>query len=45
VGGFFCGYLTEEVWRYRTSEEAEEAEAPKKAKQASFWRRFFGVGV
>ena len=20
VGGFFCGYLTDEVWRYRTAD-------------------------
>jgi hypothetical protein len=21
VGGFFCGYLTDEVWHYRTADE------------------------
>jgi hypothetical protein len=24
IGGFFCGYLTEEVWHYRTNEEGED---------------------
>src|SRR5919202_4338356 len=38
VGGFFCGYLTEEVWRYRTSEQAEEVEAPIKAERRPWWR-------
>ena len=38
VGGFFCGYLTEEVWRYRTSEQAEEIEAPIKAERRPGWR-------
>ena len=46
VGGFFCGYLTEEVWRYRTSEEAEEevvVEAPIAAGKPSWFKRFFGL--
>jgi hypothetical protein len=46
VGGIFCGYLTEEVWRYRTcqEEEAEEegVEGPPQ-EQRSWWRRWFGV--
>ena len=44
VGGFFCGYLTEEVWRYRTSEEAEAevvVETPLASQKPSFLRRFF----
>ena len=24
IGGFFCGYLTEEVWRYRTDEATRD---------------------
>ena len=43
VGGFFCGYLTEEVWRYRTSEEAEAEETPLASHKPSFLRRFFGL--
>ena len=46
VGGFFCGYLTEEVWRYRTSEEAEEevvVDAPIAAEKPSWFTRFFGL--
>ena len=42
VGGFSCGYLTDEVWRYRTGQEPEGVEEPKKAKRRSFWRRLFG---
>jgi hypothetical protein len=40
VGGFFCGYLTEEVWHYRTRLE-EEVEEPIKAERQSWWRRLF----
>ncbi len=42
VGGFFCGYLTEEVWRYRTAEEPEEVEVPPAAQKPSWFKRFFG---
>jgi hypothetical protein len=43
VGGFFCGYLTDEVWHYRTGqEEAEEVEEPIKAERRSWWQRMFG---
>ena len=43
VGGFFCGYLTDEVWHYRTGrEEAEEIEAAVKAEHRPWWRRIFG---
>ena len=42
VGGFFCGYLTEEVWRYRTGQQAQGIEAPIKAEQRPWWRRIFG---
>ena len=33
----FCGYLTDEVWHYRTEEEEPEEEP-----RPSFWRRLFG---
>ena len=39
VGGFFCGYLTEEVWRYRTGQEAEGVEEPIKPERRSWWQR------
>ena len=45
-GGFFCGCLTEEVWRYRTSEEPEAelvVESPPASQNPSLWRRFFGL--
>ena len=35
VGGVYCGYLTDEVWRYRTNEVPEEEPRP-------WWRRMFG---
>ena len=41
VGGFFCGYLAEEVWRYRTGQQAEGIEAPVKKERRSWWRRLF----
>jgi hypothetical protein len=41
VGGFFCGYLTDEVWRYRTGQEAEEAGTPQEERR-SWWRKLFG---
>ena len=45
VGGIFCGYLTDEIWRYRTCQEEEAAEegveAPIKAGWRSWWRRIF----
>jgi hypothetical protein len=31
LGGVFCGYLTDEVWRYRTG----------KGPRPSWWRRLF----
>ena len=36
MGGVYCGYLTDEVWRFRTDELPEEEPRP------SFWRRLFG---
>ena len=27
IGGFFCGYLTDKVWRYRTSARQARREA------------------
>ena len=27
AGGFFCGYLTDKVWRYRTTARQERREA------------------
>ena len=43
VGGFFCGYLTDEIWRYRTCcEEAEGIEAPREPEGSSWWPRMFG---
>ena len=42
IGGIFCGYLTDEVWRYRTCcEEAEGVETPIKEERRSWWRRLF----
>jgi hypothetical protein len=41
VGGFFCGYLTEEVWHYRTCLEEEEEEESLKEEKRSWWQRLF----
>jgi len=43
VGGFFCGYLPDEVWRYRTGQQAQGIGAPVKAKRRPWWRRIFGA--
>ncbi len=43
VGGFFCGYLTEEVWHYRTCLEEKGAEEESiKEEKRSWWQRLFG---
>ncbi len=43
VGGCFCGYLTDDVWHYRTDVEPEGAEVPPdSAEPRSWWRRVFG---
>jgi hypothetical protein len=42
VGGFFCGYLSDEVWHYRTDVGPEGAEAPADGERRSWWCRFFG---
>ena len=42
VGGFFCGYLTDEIWHYRTDEGPDEEEAHEQQKRASWWKRLFG---
>jgi len=42
VGGFFCGYLPDEVWRYRTGQQAQGIEASKKAERRPWWQRWFG---
>ena len=42
VGGSFCGYLTDEIWHYRTDEGTEEEEVYEGEKR-SWWRRFFGL--
>jgi len=41
VGGFFCGYLTDEVWHYRTDVGPEEEEVYEGEKRRSWWRRLF----
>jgi hypothetical protein len=35
----FCGYLTENVWEYRTT--LEEEEEPVKEESRSWWQRLF----
>ena len=42
VGGFFCGYLEDEVWHYRTGQEAKGRKAPIKAERPPWWQRWFG---
>jgi hypothetical protein len=46
IGGFFCGYLTDEVWHYRSDnhyhtdeEKPVEEEEPT---HGSWWRRLTG---
>ena len=40
VGGFFCGYLEDEVWRYRTGQQAKGREAPINAQRRPWWQRW-----
>lgn len=40
LGGFLCGYLSDEVWHYRTCLE-EEGEETIEAERKSWWRRLF----
>jgi hypothetical protein len=44
VGSFFCGYLTDEVWHYRTDQGLAEEEAHEEENRRSWWRRFLGLG-
>ncbi len=42
VGGCFCGYLTEDVWHYRTDVEPEGVEVPPDGERRPWWRRLLG---
>jgi hypothetical protein len=40
VGGCFCGYLTTDVWHYRTDVEPEGVEVPPEGeRRVSWWRK------
>ena len=40
IAGYFCGYLTDEVWHYRTDVGPEEEEVHEEKKRRSWWRLF-----
>jgi len=43
TGSFFCGYLTDEVWHYRTDEGLEEEKVHEGEERRSWRKRIFGV--
>jgi hypothetical protein len=44
IGGFFCGYVTDEVWHYRTDNHYyTDGESPgEEPARRSWWRRLLG---
>ena len=47
IGGFFCRYVTDEVWRYRTDNHyyTDDRSVGKEPARPSWWRRLFGRSV
>jgi|SRR5215208_2406379 hypothetical protein len=46
IGGVFCGYVTDEVWHYRTANHYYTDESVgKEPAHRSWWRRLFGRSV
>jgi hypothetical protein len=44
VEGFFCGYVTDEVWHYRTDNHyyTDDESVGEEPARRSWWRRLFG---
>jgi hypothetical protein len=44
IGGFFCGYVTDEVWHYRTDKYyyTDGESLGEEPARRSWWRRLFG---
>ena len=44
IGGFFCGYVTDEVWHYRTDNHyyTDGASPGEEPARRSWWRRLLG---